>query len=177
MSKVSSFELEGKQAYQHKKYSKAAKLFGQAQLEYQDLNELVKSAEMANNQSVALLQTGKNKKALAALSGTEEIFEQHAEKLQLALAIGNKAAALDALKRTDEAEEEYERCIKYLKDLGEEQYISEVMKSLSILRLKDKRHFEAVVSLNSSLELEEKPTLRQRFVKNILEKFLNKLAK
>ena len=105
MSKVSSFELEGKQAYQHKKYSKAAKLFGQAQLEYQDLNELVKSAEMANNQSVALLQTGKNKKALAALSGTEEIFEQHAEKLQLALAIGNKAAALDALKRTDEAEE------------------------------------------------------------------------
>jgi len=174
MSKASSYELEGKDAYQNNKYAKAAKLFGQAKQEYESLNEVIKSAEMANNQSVSLLQAGKGKQALKAVLGTEELFELHGEKLQQALAIGNKAAALAAVKRVEEAETAYKKCVEILKELGEEKYISEVMNSLANLRLKDKRQYEAAASLITSLDLKGKPTLWQKFMKFLLEKIFKK---
>jgi tetratricopeptide (TPR) repeat protein len=174
MSKTSTFELEGKEAFHSNKYAKAAKLFGQAKQEYEDLNDVVKSAEMANNQSVSFLQAGKGKQALKSVLGTEEVFELHDEKLQQALAIGNKAAALAAVKRVEEAETAYEKCVEILKELGEDQYISEVMNSLANLRFKDKRQYEAAASLISSVDLEGKPNLQQRFMRFILEKFFKK---
>jgi tetratricopeptide (TPR) repeat protein len=171
MSKTSSYELEGKEAYQKNKYAKAAKLFGQAKQEYETINDAVKSAEMANNQSVSFLQAGKGKQALKAVLGTEEIFKQHDEILQQALALGNKAAALEAVKRVEEAETAYEQCVEILKELGEEQYLSEVMKSMADLKFKGNRKYEAAASLISSVDLEGKPNLWQRFMRFILERF------
>lgn len=175
MIEQSPFEIEGKQAYQKKKYKKAAMLFKKAEEYYLAQNEIIKSAEMANNRSVVLLQAGKAEEAFQAAFGTDEIFKDHGVTLQQALAIGNIAAALEAQKRYDLAETEYERCVEILKELGEAEYLPDVMKSLSDLRLKDKRHYEAAASLKSSLEFEEKLTLKQKITKFILGKFLKRL--
>ena len=175
MTNDSSFEVEGKEACQNNKFKKAAKLFKQAREEFKEQGKFVKSAEMANNQSVSLLKAGKSKEALKAVLGTDEIFKREGKYLQQALAIGNRASALESLDQITEAEQAYEECIKLLSDLGEDQYISDVMKSLSDLKLKDKRHYEAAAALVSSVDLDEKPNLRQKISRFFLEKLFKRL--
>ncbi|MCK5344566.1 MAG: hypothetical protein KAR20_14230, partial [Candidatus Heimdallarchaeota archaeon] len=86
-----------------------------------------------------------------------------------------RASALESLDQITEAEQAYEECIKLLSDLGEDQYISDVMKSLSDLKLKDKRHYEAAAALVSSVDLDEKPNLRQKISRFFLEKLFKRL--
>ena len=63
------------------------------------------------------------------------------------MAIGNRAAALDALDRMDEAEAEYVRCADMLKELGENELRAEVFKALSALQLRSGRQLEALGSM------------------------------
>lgn len=174
MTEINNFEIEGKEKFQKGKYKEAAKLFNKAANEYQEKKELVKSAEMFNNQSVALLQAGKNKQAYEATLGTDEIFLKNNESLLQALAIGNKASALKELKRFEEAEKSFIECIAILEELGEQQYISDVKKSLSTLRLLDGRQIEAAATLKSSLDLKEKPTIKDKFMQSIIKKLFKK---
>ncbi len=64
-----------KSFYQKGNFIKAAEGFSVAQKSYQAQNLPIKAAEMANNKSVALLQSGNHQAALDAVLGTDKIFE------------------------------------------------------------------------------------------------------
>lgn len=172
MSEILDLEAQikaAKQAYQQSDYGAAADLYAAAAAAYQTRGKPLLAAEMANNQSVALLQAGDAQSALNAAIGTETIFEETGDQLKAAMAIGNQAAALDTLERLQEAEEHYNRCANMLKQLGEEQLRAQVMQSLSALQLRSGRQLEALASMQAGVNSIERPTPRQRMLKKLLD--------
>ena len=90
---------KGKLDYERGRYLDAADLFLQAAQAYVSVQDDLNAAEMMNNQSVALLQAGKAREALQATDGTEAIFEKAGDRKRQGIAISNRAAALEGLKK------------------------------------------------------------------------------
>ena len=70
----------------------------QAAQAYTSAKDELNTAEMMNNQSVALLQAGKAKEALQATEGTEDIFQKAGDIKRQGIAVSNRAAALEGSK-------------------------------------------------------------------------------
>src|SRR5512140_1642332 len=92
----------GKRAFADKKFEEAAEYFKQAAEGFTQGRAGTLAAEMKNNLSVALLQAGSAQEALDAVLGTDEIFAGANDIKRQAMALGNQAAALEALKRNNE---------------------------------------------------------------------------
>lgn len=167
---------EAKRRYEQGEYLPAAGMFAEAERAYRVEGKPALAAEMANNRSVALMQAGDPAGALAAVEGTPQIFERAGERLKLAMAWGNRAAALEGLGRLGEAEQAYTRSAELLKELGERGLHAEVMKALSALQLRGGRQLEALASMQAGIEGLEKPSRIQRLLKKLLtlpRRFLN----
>jgi tetratricopeptide (TPR) repeat protein len=126
-----------------------------------DLN----AAEMKNNQSVALLQAGKAKEALQATEGTEQVFENAGDIKRQGVAVSNRAAALEGLKKWKEALAEYERAAALFEQIGEGDMHSMVRKSAASVNLKRGHLSDSQMDVYDSLRLVKKPTLLQRIMK------------
>jgi tetratricopeptide (TPR) repeat protein len=168
---------EAQSAYKAGDYVAAAQSFEAARQGYLSANDLVMAAEMANNVSVALLQAGDAQSALHAVEGTDIVFNEAGERKRQAMALGNRAAALEALKRSEEAEQAYWQSAQILKELGEEDLRLSVMQSISALQLRTGKQFQAVATMHSGMENLEKPTPKQRFLKRLLNIPMNLLNK
>ena len=96
---------DGKKEYGKGNYKAAAGLFSQAAQAYASTGNVLDAAEMRNNESVALLQAGNAGEALQAVEGTEQVFLQAGDLKRQGIAIGNRAAALEGLKKWKEAQE------------------------------------------------------------------------
>ncbi len=156
---------QGKQEYAKGNHATAADLFAQAAQVYADAQDELNAAEMKNNQSVALLQAGKAKEALDATDGTEEVFQKAGDLKSQGIAVGNRAAALEGLKKVDEALAEYERAASLLERAGEGDMHSIVRKAAANLNLKRGRVTAAQMDVYDSLRLVEKPSFTQRILK------------
>ncbi|MBK9924506.1 MAG: hypothetical protein IPP66_04365 [Anaerolineales bacterium] len=156
---------QGKQEYGNGNYVAAAGLFLQAAQAYADKQDELNAAEMKNNQSVALLQAGKAKDALQATDGTEVIFQKAGDVRRQGIAVSNRAAALEGLKKVDEALAEYERAANLLEQAGEGDMHSIVRKAAANLNLKRGRVTAAQMDVYDSLRLVEKPNFTQRIMK------------
>ncbi|MBN2502132.1 MAG: hypothetical protein JXB38_15215 [Anaerolineales bacterium] len=168
---------EATKAYQSGEYLEAGAAFKAAADGYEAANDALQAAEMRNNQSVALLQGDDAEGALAVVQGTDAIFAAAGDKLRQAMALGNQASALDALKRLEEAEAAYVASADLLKELGEDDLRATVMQSLSALQLRSGRQLEALATMKAGVDNVEKPNLRQRMLKRLLklpQKFMNK---
>jgi tetratricopeptide (TPR) repeat protein len=159
---------EGQAAYQKGDYSKAVLDFAAAEQAYRAQGDELQASEMANNRSVALLQAEDHQAALQAVEGTIEIFLGADDQRRLAMALGNRAAALEALGRFDEAMENYEESANIFNRLGEQEMRLEVMRSLSALQLKTGRSLQALASMQAGVDGLEKPSIKQRLLKRIL---------
>ena len=147
MSEILDLEQQAqaaKKAYQQSDYDTAARLFRTAADGYQARGNGLLAAEMANNLSVTLLQNGDAQSAYEAAQGTDAVFEDNGDQLKTAMALGNQAAALDALNRLQEAEELYQRSADLLAKLGETELRAQVMQSISALQLRSGRQLEAL---------------------------------
>ena len=160
---------KAKQAFQQGEFKSAIKGFETAQEFFQKENDLLNAAEMANNLSVALLQIGKKKQALEAVRGTADLFESHDDPKRQALALGNEAAALEALKHFDAAVPLCEKSGQILKEIGENELAAHVLKSLSLMQVRKGKQIEGILAMHQSLNAEEKLTLWQRFYRWLLE--------
>jgi tetratricopeptide (TPR) repeat protein len=160
---------EAKTAYQRGKYSEASKKFQIAITAYQTQNKPLLVAEMKNNLSVALLQDGDAQAALEAVEGTEIEFKEAGDEVKQAMAIGNRAAALEALKHLDEAEIAYQQSAALLKSNGENELLAHVMKSLSALQIRKGKHIDGIINMKSGLEGIENPSLLQRILQKLLK--------
>ena len=168
---------EAKQAYDKGEYKQAAIIFERAAQSYQAQENLLLAAEMANNQSVALLQAKDPEAALEAVRGTEEVFQQAGEVVKQAIAIGNRAAALESLSRFEEAEAAYQRSADLLKENGEMDLYAHVMKTLSAVQIRQGKQLEALANMQAGMERLEKPSFKQRLLKKLLKipyKFIRK---
>ncbi|MGH7812303.1 MAG: hypothetical protein ACREP5_18695, partial [Candidatus Binatia bacterium] len=155
----------GKQEYEKGNYLAAADLFLQAAQAYTSAQDELNAAEVMNNQSVALLQAGKANEALQATDGTEEIFRKAGDIKRQGIAVGNRAAALEGLKKWNEALAEYDRAAALFEQVGEGDMHSVVRKAAANLNLKLGRINDSQMDVYDSLRLVEKPTLTQRIMK------------
>ena len=155
----------GKKEYEQGNYLAAADLFSQAAEGYTALKDELNAAEMKNNQSVALLQGGKATEALQATEGTEDIFQKTGDLKRQGIAVSNRAAALEGLKKWNEALQEYDRAASLFEQGGEGDMHSTVRKAAANLNLKRGHLTDSQMDVFDSLRLVEKPTLAQRLMK------------
>jgi uncharacterized protein HemY len=94
-----------------------------------------------------------------------------------AIALGNQAAALEALGKLDDAVGLYENSADLLKKSGDQELRSTVLQSLSAVQLRLGRQLEAMASMQAGLESIEHPSLKQRIVKKILRSPLDYLGR
>jgi len=156
---------QGKQEYGTGAYITAADLFAQAAQAYNDIQDELNAAEMKNNQSVALLKAGKAEAALHATDGTEEIFQKAGDLKRQGIAVANRAAALEGLKKLSEAMDEYNRAANLFEEAGEGDMHSIVRKATAEIFLKRGYIGNTQMDVLDSLRLVEKPTFTQRILK------------
>lgn len=165
---LESLAEAAKQTFQSGNFAQAANEFARLAEQYADQGDALMAAEMKNNQSVALLQNRKAQAALELVLGTEEIFAQAGDLRRQGLAIGNRAAALEALKRIDEAAQAYTRSAELLDQAGATDERAMVQKALAALDLKRGKMTDSAFGMMEHLASVEKPTLFQRFLKFLL---------
>jgi tetratricopeptide (TPR) repeat protein len=156
---------QGKQEYAEGAYLAAADLFSQAVQAYIDVQDELNAAEMKNNQSVALLKAGKAEAALQVTDGTEEIFQKAGDLRRQGIAVANRAAALEGLKKLSEAMDEYNRAANIFEEAGEGDMHSIVRKATAEIFLKRGYIGNTQMDVLDSLRLVEKPTFTQRILK------------
>lgn len=159
---------KGRQEYAAGRYAPAADLFARAALAYGAASDDLNAAEMKNNLSVALLQAGKAREALDATEGTEEIFQRAGDLKRQGAAAGNRAAALEGLRKWDQALEAYDRAASLLEQAGEGDMHSMVRRAAAGIHLKRGRFGDSQMDVYDSLRLVEKPTLAQRIMKLLI---------
>jgi tetratricopeptide (TPR) repeat protein len=158
----------GKQAFEEGLYDEAVQKFQEAADGYASLKDELNAAEMKNNLSVALLKTGKAQAALEAVLGTEQVFAQANDVKRQAMAFGNQAAALEALKRWDEALAAYDRSAELFAQAGEGDLRALVLKSAAAIKLRRGKVTESAFKMIGSLDAKDKPSIFERLLRSIL---------
>jgi tetratricopeptide (TPR) repeat protein len=159
---------EALNAYEQEDFLKAARLFEAAAHGFSTAGEQALNCEMLNNSSVAYLKAGDAEKAYEIVKETPGLLEKAGDIRRQGMALGNTGAALEGLKRYDEAMHAYQQSSDLLKQCGEKEYRAHVMQSLSALQLKRGHQYEAIATMQSGLEVLEHPSLKQRLLKKLL---------
>lgn len=167
-----ALEKRAKQAmdlYRQGQSSQAVDIFLELQERYSSQGNQVKADEMANNLAVALLELDQANRAVDLVVETPERFLAAGEPVLAAQAYGNLGAALTADGRTEEAEQAYRQSLRLFQQEGHDEGMTYAGQALSQLQLKQGRALEALASMESSLEGQKKPGLRQRLMRTLLK--------
>jgi tetratricopeptide (TPR) repeat protein len=167
---------EGQADYQKGEYLSAARLFKAAADGFSSIGDELSAAEMANNCSVASLKGGDAKTALDIVTGTDLVFASKGDIKRQAMAVGNFAAALEGLRRFDEAILAYEQSADLLNQAGEYELRAYVCQSISSLQMNRGRYLEAYASMQAGMLGIKEPNISQRILKTLMDipfKFLN----
>lgn len=164
----SELAAQGNQAFKNKKFLEAAELFSQAAQGFNQNHAELLAAEMKNNMSVALLQAGKPQESLEAVLGTDIIFEGLKDIKRQGLAFGNQGAALEALKRYDEAIFVYERSAELFAQAGEGDLAAMVIKSSAGIKLKTGKITDSAIKMIGALDVKENPSFFERILRTLL---------
>jgi tetratricopeptide (TPR) repeat protein len=159
---------QAKSIYQAGDYPAAVQAFAEAASAYANAGDAPMSAEMKNNQSVALLRNKQAQVALEAAQGTDSVFAEIGDTRRQGMALANQASALEALKRFKEAIDLFTRAGDTLEKTGEIDLRLEVMQLLSALYLRRFKFLDAIIALQSGLAAVKNPTPKQRFMKMLL---------
>jgi tetratricopeptide (TPR) repeat protein len=167
-SELQKLTEDGKLAFEAGNYESAATMFENAAQGYTALDDQVNAAELKNNRSVALLKMGRAQEALDVVLGTQEIFAHAGDLKRQGMAVGNQAAALEALKRYDEAFAAYEESAGIFADAGEGDLRSMVLKAAAGIKLKRGKLTDSAIKMIGSLEAKEKPSIFERILQYFL---------
>ena len=159
---------QGKQAFANRRFDEAAELFSQAAEGYTVGRDGLMSAEMQNNVSVALLQAGKPQESLTAALDTDQVFADAKDVKRQGMALGNQAAALEALNRYDEAAEKYDLAAQLFDQAGEGDLRAMVMKSSAAIKLKSGKVTDSAFKIMGSLDAKDNPSFFERILKFFL---------
>ncbi len=157
-----------KAAYARGEYAEAARLFAAAADAFQQQGRNVDAAEMRNNQSVALVQAGDYSAALAAVEGTDRIFAEAGDVRRQGLALGNLAAALEGLKRWQEAAEAYQQAADLLEQAGDKEARVAVLQALSAVKLRLNDPVEALITMQNAVD-DQPRSVKKWLLKRLLK--------
>lgn len=168
-------ERQGLSAYQEGRREEAAARLQAAIEGFRRNKDAVRAAEAANNLSVVLLQLGQARRALEVVQGTASVFEGAGDPVRAAQAVGNEAAALEAMRRYDEAERFYREAAERLHHLHQPEAEAHTRQALAALLLRRGRPLEAVESAEVSLQSGALPGWGRRGARalvNLLRRFI-----
>jgi len=114
------------------------------------------------------LQLGKFQESLDAALGTDEIFAKAGDLKRQGMALGNQAAALEALKRFDEALAAYEHSASVFAEADEGDLRAMVLKSAAAIKLRKGKVSESVFKMIGSLEAKQNPSIFDRVLRALL---------
>ncbi len=154
--------------YQEGDFENAARLFGEAASAFQALGKPLDAAEMKNNQSVALLQSGDAQASFEATIGTPEIFAAGGDFRREGMAYGNQATALTALGKMNEAANSYQQAATALEKAGEDQLRASVMQAIAGIQLRQGKLMQALLSMQIGLAGVKHPTIKQKILRGLL---------
>jgi tetratricopeptide (TPR) repeat protein len=160
---------QAKAAYDAEDYEEAAQWYEQAANQCITKGETLLAAEMSNNRSVSLLRANKPQAAYQASLGTELVFAQAGDVRRQAMAFGNQASALEAMKKDSEALLRYQQSNEILKQADENELRIYVLQSMSGLHLRHRRYLEAMAVMHAALDIKPRLSLRERFLKKLLQ--------
>jgi tetratricopeptide (TPR) repeat protein len=155
------------QLFKDDEFDQAAALFQQAAEKFQESGEANLAAEARNNQSVALLQAGNPQGALSAALGTEKIFSEAGDGVRQAQALGNQAAAHEALHHLDQAANLYLQAAEIFKSSNELDFFSLVMKNVSSIRMRQRKFLDSLFAMNQALSVKSRLTFRERIIRSL----------
>jgi tetratricopeptide (TPR) repeat protein len=155
-------------AYQEGRLEDGIEGFKAACQAYHAQGDEGKTAEMANNLSVALLQAKRPQEALKALEGTTEVFLRLGDKHRAAQAFGNHGAALEACGDIADAEVAYRQAADLFSNLGDVENRDYTLQALSRLQLRLGKPLEAITTMQTSLETKQRPGMRDRLLRRLL---------
>jgi tetratricopeptide (TPR) repeat protein len=155
----------GRLAYEAGNYAAAAEMFLKAEQVSKASGDNLQAAEMANNRSVALLQAGDAQAAYDACAGTDTIFANAGDTRREGLALGNLAAALKELGRREESLKYYHLSADRLKKAGDKENLAIVHKTISAIEMEKGDNLGAMSAMLDALQVKEKLTLRERFMR------------
>jgi tetratricopeptide (TPR) repeat protein len=159
---------EGKAAYLRSDFLLAAQIYETAAQVYFASQDLLMSAEMANNSCVAFLRAGDPQSAIRIIEGTDQIFADAGDLRRQGMARGNLGSALEALGQLDKAAEAYRQSADLLEKAGEDQLRSNALHALSTIYLRRGHQMLALSTMHSAINGVKHPTLQQRFLKKLL---------
>jgi tetratricopeptide (TPR) repeat protein len=162
---VSALEEQARGAYQAGRWKEAGAAFEAAASAHAQAGNELQAAEMANNASVAYLQANQAGHALALVEGTSQVFDRLGDAKRAAQAEGNRASALAACGRLEEAEVAYVSAAEQLRGLGDDEAAAATLQALSQVQLRRGQPVEAIASLQRGLESAPHLSLRQRFLR------------
>ena len=160
---------EGKSLYQAKRYLPAAESFSKAATEYDALGDVLLGAEMRNNQCVSLLLAKKPRQAVEAVQGTSALFLEAGQMKKAGMALANEATALQDLGEKKSALELFTQAAELFQAANEEDLYLQAMQSVSGLKLKSRNLVGAIFSMQKGIDGVEKPTWKQKLLKNLLK--------
>jgi tetratricopeptide (TPR) repeat protein len=160
---------EGHAEYNKGEYFSAARLYKAAADGFSLIGDELSAAEMANNSSVAYLKGGDANSALEAVNGTDQIFAINGDVKRQAMAIGNRAAALEGINQLDEAIIEYNQSAELLNQIGEYELRAYVCQSTSSVLMKRGKYLEAYGTMRAGVMRVNEPNLTQRLLKNLMD--------
>jgi tetratricopeptide (TPR) repeat protein len=160
---------KGLKAYHKQDYQSAIEYLNQALSGSSSSGDKLISAEIANDLSLCYLKTGDSQKAWGLVQGTDELFEKGNDKHRQAIALANQGAILESLHKFEQAIEKYEASSRLLKEIGNQEERSLLLKSLSELHMKMGHQLDAMATMQIALDNEKNPSLIERFLKKLLK--------
>ncbi len=162
-------EAEGKDYYQKKDYQAAVENFKAAAESYIAIGDELKAVEMKNNQSVTLLQDKKPQLAWDAVADTVDVFREAGDERRQAMALGNRAAASEVIRKFEDAIEDYQAAADIFEKLGENELRLNTMQSLSALQLRRGNSLEAISTMQAGVKNVKGLSLRQKLLKLLMK--------
>lgn len=147
----------------------AARGFAAARDLFAQAGERAQAAEASNNLCVAWLQAHRPLEALKAVEGTPELFAERGDRQRAAQAMGNLATALEATGDSTGAERAYRDALRQFEALGDQEGQATILASLSHLQLKHGRPLEALASMQAGLDHRPHRSLRDRWIRRLLD--------
>lgn len=172
-----SLSSAGMKYFHKKNYTLAADYFSRAAEAAKEIQQETDEAEIRNNLSVTYLMSGNARQAYEAALGTDRVFAAHNDLKRQAMALGNIAQALEELKDYPQALIVYDEALVLLKGQNLNDIRSTLFRRKAIVQGKAGDTYQAVASLDSSIDAKPGQDIKDKFLKQFLDRlFLRKKA-
>jgi tetratricopeptide (TPR) repeat protein len=156
--------------FRAERFLEAAQAFDTAIDACERAGDRAAAAELRNNLAVVRMAQADWAGALAAVAGTPEVFRSLGDRLREGQALANQAAAHDGAGAVEPAVALYLQAIELLTQAGEAETRAACYKKLSALQIKLGQQLQALASMRAGLNLSSELTVKEKALKELLDK-------